>query len=75
MERATFSHLHSTCKESFERFVRETRRLFDLLLSIKKRPATQKERIEIQEQRLRENDAHTEFARCRQEMLDLTIKG
>ena len=75
VERFTFSNLHSSCTESFERFVLETRRMFNLLLSIKNRPATQKDRLQIQGQRLRENDAHHEFARCRQKLLDLTING
>ena len=52
----------------------EARRMFDLLLSIKNHPATHAERIAIQEQRFRENDAHAGYARCRQEMLDLIIK-
>jgi hypothetical protein len=49
--------------------------MFDLLLSIKNRPATHNDRVKVQQQRLRENDAHHEVARCRQEMLDLTISG
>jgi len=70
VERAIFEKVHRSCVANFEEFIAEARKMLNLLRATA-HPASIQERIALQEQRVRESDAHGRFARCRQELFDI----